>query len=300
MGASKKSEAPLSEEVRPAVLDLVRESPEPVTAKQVMTALKSRFSTNEKQIAPLLAEFAAAGVLHEFAPLKGKALRYWHSDLSVYAPQTLLKTLKTKPSFKLADLKKAVLKSAKGLSDESFHKLFDELRTGGQIWEHPPATKTGRTSLFGAHPPAIGPYLKTITADLNRVFAKLKAAGVPEASLVSAGHELLKSCGLGDVDNSRAVTSVTSGAPAIDLVGLMRQIEPQVDVGALVTLPALRQAASLQKDIFDAAVLDLARSQRLVLHRHDFPASLSAVERDQLVTDGRGTFFIGAALRRTS
>ncbi|MEY3226139.1 MAG: hypothetical protein RLZZ536_758, partial [Planctomycetota bacterium] len=35
----------------------------------------------------------------------------------------------------------------------------------------------------------------------------------------------------------------------------------------------------------------------IVLHRHDFASSLSVVERDELVTDGEGQYFVGMALR---
>ena len=78
----------------------------------------------------------------------------------------------------------------------------------------------------------------------------------------------------------------------------MRQIEPGADNGALVAARNLRRAAKLDKHEFDRAVLELARNGRLTLHRHDFATSLSATERDELVSDGEGTFYVGMALRR--
>ena len=61
----------------------------------------------------------------------------------------------------------------------------------------------------------------------------------------------------------------------------------------------LRRAARLDKAHFDAAVLDLSRQGRVSLHRHDYPASLTPQERDELVTDGAGTYYVGLALRQT-
>jgi hypothetical protein len=35
-----------------------------------------------------------------------------------------------------------------------------------------------------------------------------------------------------------------------------------------------------------------------VLHRHDFPASLTAAEKDELIRDTQGNYYVGVALRR--
>ncbi len=78
----------------------------------------------------------------------------------------------------------------------------------------------------------------------------------------------------------------------------MRRIEPGADRGALIGARDLRRAARLEKQAFDQAVLDLARQGRLSLHRHDYPASLSPAEREDLVADGAGAFYVGLALRR--
>ncbi len=97
-------------------------------------------------------------------------------------------------------------------------------------------------------------------------------------------------------------TSLANGGVAcatdMDLLALMRQIEPGADNGALVPARNLRRAAQLDKRDFDGRVLDLARAGRLTLHRHDFATGLSTTERDELVCDGAGTFYVGMALRR--
>jgi hypothetical protein len=83
----------------------------------------------------------------------------------------------------------------------------------------------------------------------------------------------------------------------VDLVRLMRQLDAGADRGALVTARVLRGAAGLPKKQFDELALQLSRAGRIVLHRHDFASSLSVVERDELVTDGEGQYFVGMALR---
>jgi hypothetical protein len=84
-----------------------------------------------------------------------------------------------------------------------------------------------------------------------------------------------------------------------DIPAIMRTIDPAADGGALVTFSRLRPQAKLSKQDFDDLLLSLARERLVHLHRHDFPDSLSASELQELVHDGEGTYFIGAALPNT-
>lgn len=64
----------------------------------------------------------------------------------------------------------------------------------------------------------------------------------------------------------------------------------------LISAVDVRKAAGLPKSVFDAVVLGLARERAIVLHEHDFPASLSPAKRAELVEDDKGRGFIGMAL----
>lgn len=68
--------------------------------------------------------------------------------------------------------------------------------------------------------------------------------------------------------------------------------------GALLSVREVRERAGLPKAVFDALALSFASKNLIVLHHHDFPSSLPAAERAQLVEDGKGTFYIGIAQRR--
>lgn len=50
------------------------------------------------------------------------------------------------------------------------------------------------------------------------------------------------------------------------------------------------------KDRFDRAAVDLAKRRKVVLHHHDYPATLSEEERAGLVRDEMGTYYVGAGL----
>src|SRR5690606_32765440 len=89
----------------------------------------------------------------------------------------------------------------------------------------------------------------------------------------------------------------TSLPRPVDLVALMKRLEPNAERGTLVTARILRQHANIGKPEFDTLALQLARQGRLALHEHDFPFSLSPEAREELVTDGQGNYYIGLALR---
>ncbi len=85
-----------------------------------------------------------------------------------------------------------------------------------------------------------------------------------------------------------------------DIPSIMRIVDPAADRGALVTFRDIRPHAKLSKPKFDALVLSLARQQKLVLHRHDYPAACSADDRAALVHDAESDqHYIGAAFRQS-
>lgn len=70
-------------------------------------------------------------------------------------------------------------------------------------------------------------------------------------------------------------------------------VRPDARLQVLVSLTDVRRRASLPQAVFDAAVLELAAEDAIILHQHDHPAGLSPAERAQLVADERGNHFIG-------
>ncbi|MEW6263354.1 MAG: hypothetical protein AB1641_09770 [Thermodesulfobacteriota bacterium] len=96
------------------------------------------------------------------------------------------------------------------------------------------------------------------------------------------------------------VTSLTPEEVERRIIEGMVRVEPKARTRALVSIRDLRQIAYLPKPIFDAAVLDLAAQGVVVLHYHDFPASLSDQEREALVQDSRGTYYVGIVFTEQS
>jgi len=60
----------------------------------------------------------------------------------------------------------------------------------------------------------------------------------------------------------------------------------------------IRQELGLEKAVFDAAVVELLRERTVYCAEHDHPFRLRPEEREELVADGRGTFYCSLSDRR--
>ena len=301
MATTKSVASPASPEAREHVYNLIRTTAEPLTASQLAKLLLAPYKLSEAKLATILDDFVAASRLHAFPPktAKGKP-RYWDRDAGEFGRSLIAAALDKKGAQSKADLRKA----AKQLTDAAFQTAFQHLVDSHALFEHPPLPKK-KSTLFGSRPPSPEPYLRDLGLQLTNVVAQLTAAGVSREELRRALVQLVEATGVpfGAGVAGGANVDARDGEPprreiVVDLVSLMRRIEPAADNGALVAARALRRVAQLDKPHFDRAVLDLARQGRVMLHRHDFAGGLSAAERDELVTDGAGAYYVGMALRR--
>jgi hypothetical protein len=60
----------------------------------------------------------------------------------------------------------------------------------------------------------------------------------------------------------------------------------------------IRRELGLEKAVFDQAVLELLAERKVYCAPHDHPLRLNAGEREQLVADGRGTYYCSISDRR--
>ncbi len=318
---------------RTAVIEALQHAAGPLTAgdlgKQLVTPLK--FSVVE--LAPVLAELLANGTLHEIPPAtaKGKP-RYWNRDILDFGRLELSKLLAAKGPQTSVALRKGI----KWLGDAQFEQLFQRLLSSQGLWRHPPLGKV-KQDLFGHRPPSPEAYLHEVGSLLKNVVTKLTAARVSREDLRRAVVQIIEQAGIAfgatrtgasltvvadatrnvDADAgsilhvatvidapvltvSRAESVPSFPPEGVDLIALMKQLEPGAERGALISSRDLRRVARLEKSQFDNAVLDLSRQGRLSLHRHDYVSSLSPAERDELVSDEAGNYYVGMALRQST
>lgn len=84
-----------------------------------------------------------------------------------------------------------------------------------------------------------------------------------------------------------------------DLVRLMQRVDFRANRGALIGARDLRRAAGpMPKAAFDWLAVSAAKKQLISLHEHDYPSSLTAEQRAELV-ELNGRYFIGMAIRQS-
>lgn len=168
------------------------------------------------------------------------------------------------------------------------------------IFVHPKSSKAGLPTkgiaayaLEPAPPPDAAAFLAAAAKTLRAAVKKARAHGVTNAALLEALAVML-----GLEDRARAPADTTMD---VDMtLNELRELSRQQPVGTLIPVRRLRGRVPLDKERFDAAVLELARSERVILHHHDLPGQLGADDRQALVVDRHGTHYVGIALRQTS
>lgn len=85
------------------------------------------------------------------------------------------------------------------------------------------------------------------------------------------------------------------------VLAAVEELNPQAREGALVFLPHLRTALAGEirdKAAFDRVVLGLLARGKIQLQSHAVPGQLGSEEREQMIPDGQGSFYMAIGLRR--
>jgi hypothetical protein len=269
----------------------------PLTPQDLIKKVTLPGKPKAAELVPLLEELIAAGEVFAMpvASAKAKPL-YWGRPAVEFARQQLRRNLETKGPQPEATLRKAL----KVFDDAQFQRAIDAGLAEKELFRHPAAGKV-KKELLGTRPASPEPYLSDVAAQLAKIVPQLLAANIARDDLRRHLVQVIEAAGIpfAATVGSAQIPRTEAPSAGVDLITLIRRLEPGADRGALVGARDLRRAAQLEKTVFDNAVLDLARQGRLSLHRHDYPSSLSQMERDDLITDGNGTFFIGVALRQS-
>jgi hypothetical protein len=98
-----------------------------------------------------------------------------------------------------------------------------------------------------------------------------------------------------------ATASTPTLAPSHVVLETMRELNPRVAEGDLVYVPHLRTALRdhfPDKVAFDRAVLALAEQRVVHLQSHPVPSQIKREERESMIDDGSGSFYMSIGLRR--
>jgi hypothetical protein len=318
-------EGPLAD----ALVAALRHANEPLAATKLAQIIPLPYKKQKSRFESILQELVAQGRVHAFPPFWSRQPRYWTKDQDHYARALILNLLAEKGPSRPAEVEKPIKSRLKSWPKERLTGLRRLLIREGKIRELPPL---GRTTVrrLSLKPPEPHEYLEKLFAlslvkPLAKVIGQLHQVGVaPEQLLADANavwQEALEkmepfACLKTTACQDRRAEGVNplmspshqgpdaprpSSPEPTALVQGMLTLKPNAAQGAMVAIPDLRnylRDAFVDKEEFDRAVLKLAETGRIDLHRHTFPASLDDSERAALIKDERGNYFIGIVLRR--
>lgn len=252
------------------------------TASKIKTSLKLPLDLVE----PALNELVDSRRLYLWQP--GRVPYFCLSEPRKTALEATLDALAAGPLTK----KELIGRVRKRLPGYQAKHLEEHLSDSKQVYEYP---KYGKVKTkYGLKPPEPEPYLGKAIQEIHAVQRLLAPYRVSMGAIHAAlGREL----GLrGDTqvpprDRPQAEETCRE-AEALILEGITR-LQPPGQRRALVSIRELRRSVGLAKSDFDRVVLSLAVKGNVALHHHDFPSSLSPEEREELVRDEQGTYYVG-------
>jgi hypothetical protein len=280
---------------REAVLRVTQNMEKPFTARELARQIKAPIKISEADVLLMLDELVQGGRLFVIpaATAKGKS-RYWNRNAVEFGRLTWIELLRKKGPQPEASLKRTV----KWLEKGQFQTLLNDMLAGNELCRHPVAGAVKRET-YGLEPPRPGPYLEDWGSQLRKINSALLSAKVASEEIRRSVVQVVEAAGVSLGAGRETSHDATLQSPShMDLIALMQRIEPGAGRGALVGTTDLRRASGFTKLDFDRAVLSLSRQGRLSLHRHDFASSLTAAEREELVTDGAGNYYVGVAIRQ--
>ena len=272
---------PLHSEAIDFVLRALRQSSQPLTLTKIEKAIPRSALRSREELPELLKQMAKAGLIRSH---EGRSSVYWLASLEDQACAKILKTLSEVP-LTHAEVKSKLRSLLAGWPQPKRDELLALLIKEKRVYKVSPLI--GKADLLSARP-ELTPR-DYVRLALQLAVNKLEPMGLTVEQVFEVAQDLLR--------RERAPEK-----PAVDfdqnILERMIHLKLAVANGAPVSLAELRHSLpseSVGKFSFDRAVLRLAEQGTVVLRRHDNPSSLSRRERDALVSDERGNYFMGVS-----
>ncbi len=262
--------------ISPAELDALivkAATPSALAPSPLLRALPSSYRPPEKQWPEILKRLVSEGRLHKW-PFR-KSGRYATVPYEEFAQGRVRAALADGP------LTKTSLLDASGVSRTALDRVLQGMKASGEVHVHPRG--------YGSRPADDADYV--VKSDLEKLTQAYVARGLREAAVRAA---IARWAG-----REASAASVSSSDAAI--LDTMQALNPQVANGDSVYLPHLRTALKDRfpdKVSFDRAVLALVEQRRVQLQSHPVPAQLKPAERESMIEDGSGSYYMVIGLRR--
>lgn len=269
------------------LLKILTEAATSRSASALHAALPSALRPPAPRVAERLRELAQAGRLHVWPG--GRSTLYATRPYDELLRERVLALLEGGATKTAAELVTALPSAAAA----RVRPLLRELEREGRIVKHP---RLGRRTPYALHAPDALDYLR---GPLEKLIKEQVTRGFSDADVRAA---LARYAGVPAAPAS--APSPASGAQPSDgerLLAALVELNPQVREGALVFVPHLRQAlltALPERERFERAALGLLARGVIQLQAHPVPSQLTPEERETMIPDGRGSFYMAIGLRR--
>jgi hypothetical protein len=286
MAAKRRADPPRvfsEQELESAARELVARAPG-LSGSDFKKELRPEYKKEDKRVLEAANRLAARREIHRWS--SAKKLRFFAQDPFDTLALTVAEALANGPLGE-ADLRRSVETAHRGFGD-----LLKEWLKGalahGDIYAHRPA-KGSKLKRYGITPD-LGDLLKKVLAELKKVLSTAAGQRIGKAELLEAIATEL---------GTALPTMAESGSSAREqFLVRLATLTVAAKSDGLISIRELRASLPFDKRQFDQLALDLSRDELVTLHHHDFPTSLSAADRDELVVNSHGTYFVGIALRR--
>jgi len=284
------AEAQRSETLAHAVESLKR-SERPLTGREILRSIPPPSRVDAGTLEQLLA--GDPRVIAWPPRTRSAPLRYWIHRPEDVADSVLMEAMAAAP-LTAGDLQKKIGRHPAGFSADQRRGLVDArlaaLIAAGKLFQHPPPGR-GKPK-YSSQPATAGAYVAKLQKEVDALAAKLAPAGITRAQILDAlASEAPAPASQAD-DLPRRILEYLKAKPAGVGLGQLRE-----ELGLRAGENDALDKAAFDKAAFDQAVLRLYRERRVYLDRHDYPQGLDAAARDQLVSDGDGSYFVVIGLR---
>ena len=299
--------------ILPETLSIVKKiidrSASPLTADEIHQDIPGLYQLKKPDLARLLKKEAGAGGLHRWSAGPGsRKERFWRQDESAYFQNRILSAL-SRQMLSKADLLENVKKDAVPCSKTQLNKIVNTtlaaLIKEKTLFEIP-AWGSYKKSRFAARPPDLKVYLDKTRKEFDRACQKLKKAGIGTELVFAAFEKMLslsRTASPIPKDGNREISQPSRQDPDLSetvlnrIVETMLRIVPSAAKQAPVWIPDLRNALDLPKNTFDSAILTLAKQGKIFLNRHAHPAQMTDAEKETMIADTQGNYYVVAVLR---
>ncbi len=152
------------------------------------------------------------------------------------------------------------------------------------------------------HPPVKGKRLGLqepnpadfLSSEIRKVFEKGEKLGFEIEGILQAVQAYAKP------STSKKPLALAPAEAERTIFKAMTSLKPAAAQGALVYIPDLRQTLRStfpDKESFDQAILELAKIEKVQLQSHSLPAELTEEQRQAMIDNQRGSYFMAVGIR---